>query len=325
MKKLEREALLPYIHNSLRTEIDENGLVRFYRFTDRQLREYDKSEKFPVRAALNSGIKLEFYTDSLTLELSWELLQQAPWLNKSMVELYVNGDLEKQWDFQGDPDKSVCIAASLPAGMKRIEFWLNHNLDVALCAMSVDENAVLQVVPEKKKYLALGDSITYSSALRPSRGYAMQVAQHFGWELHNQGVGGYYYDADSLDPDIMEKPDVITVAYGTNDRRDDRQAYQQRVGKYLERLVFLWPDVPVFVIMPLWRMDISGTDAFDWIYPCIQAECEKYPQITVIDGRNAMPHVGELYTDGLHPNDEGMTYYANYVIQAIKASKRLDI
>ena len=134
----------------------------------------------------------------------------------------------------------------------------------------------------------------------------------------NGRVGGYYYDAGSLDPEIPVKPDVITVAYGTNDRRDDREAYRERVSKYLERLTSLWPDVPVFVIMPVWRLDISGTEAFDGIYPIIQGECEKYPQITVIDGRLAVPHLQEFYADLIHPNDFGMTCYAHYVIQAIE-------
>lgn len=37
-----------------------------------------------------------------------------------------------------------------------------------------------------------------------------------------------------------------------------------------------------------------------------------------------MAHLPELYSDGyLHPNNEGMTYYASYVIQAIKTSEQI--
>ena len=325
MVKLEKEELFPYVRGCLRTAVDASGRICCFRFTEKQLAEYNKSDIFSVRAALNSGIKLDFYTDSSWVELSWELLQQAPWLDKSAAELYVNGALTKRWDFCGDADTAVQLTASLPMGMKRVTIWLNHNLDVAIRSVSIDENAVIQVVPAQKRYLALGDSITYSSALNPSMGYAMQVAEHFGWELFDQGVGGYYYDASSLDWEFPWKPDVITVAYGTNDDRTDPQAYKNRVEKYLHQLVAIWPDVPVFVIMPLWRMDLSGKEEFEWIYPVIAGVCQQIPSVTVIDARVAMPHLPELYSDGyLHPNDEGMTYYASYVIQAIKASNKIE-
>ena len=324
MQKLTGNQLLPYVHNCLRTELDENGRVRFFRFTERQLQEYNQDPILADRAMLPSGIKLDFYTDSPFLELTWNLVKNGPWQTESVVDMYVDGVLVKEWLFSGEPEPTVSLSAELPSGMKRITFWLNRNFDIALSEMSVADNAVMRPIPTGKKYLALGDSITYSSAKHPSLGYAMQIAEHFNWELYNQGVGGYYYNADSLDSELPLKPDIITVAYGTNDDRSDRQVYRERVGKYLERLTSIWPDVPVFVITPLWRLDLSGTENFDWIYPVIEEECSRFPKITVIDGRTVMPRLQGFYSDGyLHPNDLGMTCYAKSVIRAIEASQRI--
>ena len=324
MRRITGSELLPYVHNCLRAELDEKDRVRFFRFADRQFQEYKKNPFFAARAILPAGVKLEFYTDSMHLVLSWDLVKNGPWKTESVVDMYIDGVFVKEVPFSEELEPTVCLSVELPIGMKRITFWFNKTFDVALRELSVEANAVLQPVPIYNKYLALGDSITFSSAQHPSLGYAMQVAEHFNWELYNQGVGGYYYDANSLDPELPLTPDIITVAYGTNDNRSDRQAYRNRVGNYLERLISIWPDIPVFVITPLWRLDLNGKESFDWIYPVIEEECSRFPQITVIDGRTAMPRLPEFYSDGyLHPNDFGMTCYANIIIQAIEASGRI--
>ena len=35
----------------------------------------------------------------------------------------------------------------------------------------------------------------------------MQIAEHFGWELYNQGVGGYYFNEEKLE--LVHLQDVI--------------------------------------------------------------------------------------------------------------------
>ena len=80
MRKLEKEELFPYVRGCLRMAVDASGRMRCFRFTEKQLAEYNKSDIYSVRAALNSGIKLDFYTDSSSVELSWELF--TPILNQ---------------------------------------------------------------------------------------------------------------------------------------------------------------------------------------------------------------------------------------------------
>lgn len=325
MKKITGSELFCYIHNCLKPALDENGNVRFYRFTPRQFQVYNKNSISAIRAVLPTGVKLEFYTDSDRLEIAWDLVQNGPWQVDSLADLYVDGVLVKAWQFSGEPEPTVRLSAELPAGNKRVTFWLNRTFEIALKELAISENAVISPVPAGKCHLALGDSITFSSAKHPSLGYVSQVAEHFGWEMYNQAIGGYIFDADSLDPDLPVTPDVITVAYGTNDDRSDREAYRRRVNEFLKGLTEIWPEVPAFVITPLWRTDVSGTEQFEWIYPVIEEECARFPQITVIDGHTLMPQLPDFYSDGfLHPNDLGMTFYAQSVVKAIEASGRVD-
>lgn len=321
MRRIIGKELLPLVHNCLRAEVDEQNRVRLFRFTETQMEEYAKESVFAIRSLLGSGVTFDFITDSQHLEIAWELVQNGPWAVKPVCDLWVDGVLVQSWELSEEPQETERFTVELPAGKKRVTFWLPRTIVVAVTEILLSEGAQAEPVPERKKYLTMGDSITFSSARHPSLSYAAQVAAHFGWELYNQGVGGYVFRADSLDSQIALQPDVITVAYGTNDNRSDRDAYRIRVREYLEKLHTIWPEVPVFLITPLWRLDVSGTEGFDWIYPVIEEECAKYPQITVVDGRTAMPRLPDFYSDAfLHPNDLGMTHYAQSIVRVMEAS-----
>ena len=319
MRKIIGEELFKCVHNALRKEIDFKGRVRFFRFTEKQLIAYKKDKIFEERAVLHSGVKLDFFTDSQYFGLSWELIKKGPWNDESVADLYVDGVLVKSYHFSEFSDKKVTILEKLKKGKKRIEFWFSKAFEIALSEMFVSKDATITHIKKKRNYIAFGDSITFSSALHPSLGYAMQIAEHFGWELYNQGVGGYYFNEESLDEEIPIVPDVITVAYGTNDDRSNRDLYRKRVYDYLQRLTSIWNNVPIFVITPLWRLDLKESEDFIWVYDVIENECKKFPQISVIDGRNMMPRTKDFYSDGfLHPNDCGMTLYAKNVINIMQ-------
>ena len=319
MYRLSGSDLLPLVRNALRTELDEQNRVRFFRFTPKQMEEYGKESVFAIRSLLTNGVTLDFVTDSLHLELAWELVQRGPWDVSDVVDLYLDGVLVQSQALPNEPDSATRLTFSLPEGKKRVTFWFPRTFVIALTELILSDGASVELLPARKNYLALGDSITFSSAQHPSLSYCAQVASHFGWELYNQGIGGYVFCADSLDSNFPWKPDVITVAYGTNDNRSDRDAYRIRVRTYLERLCAIWPDIPIFLITPLWRLDISGTEPFDWIYPVIEEECARHPQISVIDGRTAMPRLPEFYSDAyLHPNNLGMTFYAQSIVRTME-------
>ena len=45
--------------------------------------------------------------------------------------------------------------------------------------------------------------------------------------------------------------------------------------------------------------------------------CQPYPQMRIVEGWRLVPHVPAFFLDGLHPNDLGMTWMANGVLQAL--------
>ena len=61
------------------------------------------------------------------------------------------------------------------------------------------------------------DPLYYQSFIKSTswcHSLPVQLARFFEMDLLNQGVGGYIFNARSLDEEISYQPDVVTVAYG---------------------------------------------------------------------------------------------------------------
>jgi len=178
-----------------------------------------------------------------------------------------------------------------------------------------------EACPRKRNYLALGDSITQGyDALHPNQSYANLLADALDAHVLNQAIGGDVFCPENLDPALPFQPDLITVAYGTNDwgtcaLREDT------VRAYLDKLTGLYPGVPVFLLLPIWRSveeevreGISLQQGRELIARC----AEKHDSIRVIDCSRFVPHLAQyFYDEVLHPNDMGFLYYAGALEQAI--------
>ena len=105
--------------------------------------------------------------------------------------------------------------------------------------MTRHESFNKRVAAGKVDLVFIGDSITQGMDARgPASAYAVQLARVLDVELLNQGVGGHIFDLDALDDELPYHPDIITIAYGTNDwsRDTTREEISSRVERYLTRL-----------------------------------------------------------------------------------------
>lgn len=81
----------------------------------------------------------------------------------------------------------------------------------------------------------------------------------------------------------------------------------------------LHKDVPVFVILPVWRFDSNEQSSVGTIQNAreeIARIASGYKNVQIIDMFDVVPH--ELFTDGLHPTADGFAYYAQNVLKQIK-------
>ena len=167
----------------------------------------------------------------------------------------------------------------------------------------------------------MGDSITQGyDAAHPNQTYVNLLADAWDASVLNQAIGGDVFCPENLDPALDFAPDIITVAYGTNDWT--LQVLQSgAAGEYLDKLTMLYPGVPVFVLLPLWREvenELRGGITLQQGRELLASWAENRENVFVIDCHHFVPFLPEYFYDGvLHPNDMGYLYYARALEKAV--------
>ncbi len=314
------------VHGALKT-VHENGRVGFLRFTEKQLAHYaGQSELSRLKAYASAGVSLDFRTDSDSFSFDF-------------VTDY--GSSRKYWFIDGQVDGVTVyhignenaerneigrFEMQLPSGEHRVTVRFTGISRFELSSLALDEGASLIPIEKKLKMLLLGDSITQGyDAYHPTMHYANRTVDAFDAEAINQAIGGEVFCADILPDELADafSPDVITVAYGTNDwGRRSADLFDANANAFFERLRALYPKVRVFCLLPIWRGDLEKEHdpthrTFDGMRASLTAVAERYGA-AVIDTLSFVPHLSECFWDEwLHPNDLGFLPFGECVIKAL--------
>jgi lysophospholipase L1-like esterase len=303
--------------NCLQVKETEQGWQPL-RFTDLQFDLYAEENAYKLRSLCPAGITLECLTNSA--ELQFDYVVHGKTRDYLSFEVYVNDCLHATIGHDHQvPDKDTFYFKRDISSIKQldhIKIYLPHNAAITLSNIHFSADAQIEAVaPMEKHLLSFGDSITQGmDAKRPTSLYPVQLAQRLGYGLLNQGVGGYYFNAASLDNKLgaalNQQPDLITVLYGTNDwgKVSGRQEMAERVEAYFNKLHQLFPETRKVVITPFWRANWREEKAMGnlrEVHHIIEQKVSAYSSIKLIDGFEISPHDPLHYADGLHPNDEG--------------------
>ncbi len=318
---------------------EENGTIRFHRFTEEQEVLYGKisaveDRSFNKRCVATAGVRLWFTTNSKMLKMKLEALESTSRQyysfdvfvdgkplgyidNFSSVELpqayteveLPRGKAEKEFSL-GDGEKEVCV-------------YFPWSVCPAVEEIAVDDGAYITPVKPAKKLLAFGDSITQGyDALRSSHRYVSLLADKLGAEELNKGIGGEVFFPDLAKTKDEFHPDYVTVAYGTNDfslREEDD--FKVRCRDFYVALSQNYPDSKIFAITPVWRSDYQGKRAFgpfENVERYIREAVADLENVTVISGFDLVPKDTKYYADlRLHPNDAGFAFYADNLYKEI--------
>ncbi len=301
-----------------------DGEFVFDRFTEEQYRCYAeyRSEEFLKRALTSAGIRLSFETDSNSLSFKYSHTNDFT-LGIAFVEVHVNGEHADFFalDLQ-QVGADACV--TLPEGVNTVDLYLPWQKSVSLSDVTLDDGATLTPVKRSKTMISYGDSITHGiSAQLPSNSYVALAAKMLDADAYNKAVSGDRFFPELLVHEEQIKPDIVTVAYGTNDWwTHSRETVARRSRDFLTRISEKYPDAKIFVISPIWRAKNFGAPKFDGpasdVHVVIKASCEGLKNVTLLNGWNFMPHDPSLYNDGLHPRDNAMKIYAQSLFDEIK-------
>jgi lysophospholipase L1-like esterase len=324
MNLLDRDDFHTLLTGCIRTELSASGLL-LHRLTRKQVSYFDStSEALGIRARCNAGIQLKIITDSPTLQLTGRIKAGAR--QYAGIDVNVDGMHVGALRTDASPEtRAMVLFDSQSRRCRQITVTFPQSAILELDAIEVDDHSQVSAAePAPTKYLAIGDSITQGMDARgPSSAYATQLSHMLNMELLNIGVGGHVFDPAALDDDLPYKPDIVTVAYGTNDwsREISREQITDTVTSYLAHLIeTVARSAQVYVLTPIWRAtgdDVKVGGTLSEFSAAIGAAAAALPRVTVVDGMTLVPHVPDLLIDGTHPTDEGFLHYAINLCRAL--------
>lgn len=319
---LTHEQLIPLFKGALRVELSATGYTAPRRFTKKGQEFYDTVRDFGKKARATSCIRLEMVTDSDTFSYEYTL-EGASSRKFAYFDLVVDGAVLRHDGHEGISSMSGNVSATLPQGTHHVALYFPNLFKGNIKNVTLSDGATFAPAEKSHRLYAVGDSITQGYDAKFSCGsYTNLLADMLNAEVVNHGIGAEIFRPDMIDPDMPYDPDIITVAYGTNDwSGQTRERTVENAKEYFRRLAEVFPNAKIFAVTPLWRADeFRHTQVGDYAdIRRIVADAAAAAGAVVIDGDGMIPHSTAVCSDAyLHPNDLGFQYYARNLHLAMK-------
>lgn len=323
--KLNFDTIRSITTGAARIKEQEDGF-HFYRFTQSQEDFYKNYPNHYPKTFATAGVKLSFRTDSPKLSLKITT-SHANSRQFYALDVYVNGkflddirnyeelELMRKYTLQEFPCGEREKEFALGEGEKDVTIYLPWNLKTVINEILLADGASITPLRSEKTLLCFGDSITMGhDALHTPRRYTAQLANYLGYAEINKGIGGEHFPPAlaTMKDDFI--PDLITVAYGTNDwRHTDIETFKKTSRAFFANLRQTYPDTPIYAIAPIWRkiwMNTYDCGPFRQIPELYREIAQDVPNMTVIDAFEFVPGLTDYYADlTLHPNGAGFDRY----------------
>lgn len=309
--------------------VADTGVLRF----DRRIEVRGKRYRWD-----NPGARIQFYTAAraVAVYLRYNEKHLAGSARNGVGAFRIDGRADPAWRFSSrertgerrEPeDVVVRFPLSSDGQVHRYEVILPYGDSVDLVGVGLSPEGTLAEPPANRpvpvRYIAFGDSVTQGfTASEVVATYPVLVADHFEWEVVNAGYAGRRTYATDGALITSLRGDVITLLIGVNDWQGGTppESYEEALRGLVQSIRDQQPQVPVYVITPLW---VSET----WKPKAAQFPLERYREAAraVVAQRVA---AGDAYTrivEGpslidptesnfdpvlVHPNDAGFAQLA---------------
>ena len=302
---------------------EEGGVFTFHRFTKKQADMYETINDFRVKVPATSGVRLEFDTDADAFSFDYRI-DIASSRRYYYFDVFVDGVMVQHFGHEGIRVAESTLTVKLTEGTHRVAVYLPCLAKAALSNVCVSDGATLTPVCKSRRLLCYGDSITQGyDAKYSSQTYANLLADKLGAEMVDQGIGGEIFRPELIDPEMDFAPDIITVAYGTNDwSGQERARTEENANAFFEKLRRTYPNAKIFAVTPIWRADddrVTKVGTFAEGVQIVRDAAAAQEGVVIVEGARMVPHLREVMADKyLHPNDYGFKFYANALYEAIK-------
>ena len=314
--KLSHKSIKKLLHGIVRVE-KKKSWTTFNRFTASQQDAIVKEEFLYLRTFPSCSVTLEFKTNAKSFSFDYQFIQI---LSQDSIDVWVDGFLHSTFAMKNLSKKGK-IQVELADGEKTVCVYFPIDSEIQIKNLIILGN--YRSVKKGQKVLWIGDSITQGYGTNLTSFTYVNVANRIlNYEVLNQGIGGYIYDANMIQPIDNFKPEKIIVSFGTNHYKE--KDFEQRAVAFYDKIKEVYGDIPVFSVTPIWRGDFdNGHDP-----KALHKAGEKIMEIVstrknhfVADGFTLVPCVSEMFLDNLHPNALGAEQYGLNLAKVIKKSK----
>ncbi|MBQ6352314.1 MAG: hypothetical protein IJJ28_03495 [Lentisphaeria bacterium] len=320
--KADLELIRRLAHGAVRI-VEENNEAVFHRFTEEQRKVYESNHGFWLKTFADSGIRLEFTTDAARFAMRG-VAEAASSRSFCFFDVCVNGALIRHvgsHSVAAEPEFGFEV--ELPAGGSRVAVYLPGLSKIRLRELEFVGASRVEPVAKKRTIVCYGDSISQGyDAHHPSFAYTNIVADALDARVFNKAIGGDRFNPELAALPDEVRPDLVTVAYGTNDwSHEPREALRDKAERFFEIAARNFPEVPIYALLPLWRHDwmrVTQVGTFAEGAAIVRRAAEKHANIRVVDGWELLPHLEEVVSDGLHPNDMGFQAMARNLLRKIE-------
>lgn len=319
---------------------EKDGYFDFHRFTPEQEFLYDDPQnprafsESNIKSLTTAGIKFRFLTDSKKITLTAQF-------TKGMNRVYFSMDFCKNGEFIGAiashetlpeeivgnlDEKVETKSFDLGSGEKEICIYFPFSVITKVKDIILDDGSFIKPVKPDKILLSFGDSITHGyDAFRAFNSYANRIADRLNYQIYNKAMGAeIYFPALAKTKDDFV-PDLITVAYGSNDWKNSKMTPEllaSRCYEFIKNLKNNYPSTKIVVISPIWRKDFTAVKPpfgeFGLVARVIKEQTEKFDKVYFVKGFDFVPKDESYFSDKrLHPNDQGFEHYANNLLAEI--------
>ena len=299
------------------------GEFALHRFTREQIEAYAKRNiDFFNKTFATAGVRLSFYTDADRMSFEYKLTPGSSRMF-GWFDVYEDGVMTGHFGGEGKLFTSGHADIEFTHGEKRVEIYFPWSKAAFISDVEL-EGRLISPCKRSRTMIMFGDSITQGyDAVYPSLTYASIVAHELDADAINKGIGGetFFPELAAL-PDPV-KPEIVTVAYGTNDWNVcTREHFDKSCREFYENICRTYPNSKIFAITPTWRADYDRETKFGAPHAeldgIIRGLISDLP-VSILSGYSLLPRVRSFFADEyLHPNDLGFSVYARELLKQIK-------
>lgn len=314
---LSNAEFLDHLYGYIRFE-EAEGYIFPKRFTKKQT-DVVISRKFAPKQDATSSMFIEFFTDANEISFDFFI---CPGSSKECfnIDALENGINTFNYHHDVSDEKGRLLINLENTGEKLVTIYLPNLAGIGIKNFCVSGN--IKKHQRTLKILALGDSITQGYITQhPYVTYVNMIAKSLDAYVLNQAIGGDVFFDGNLDENLNFNPDIITVAYGTNDWAHEADVKANALN-YFKRLREIYPNKKIFALLPIFRGEIKGDIrngySLEDIRSQIKAAAEKN-NIIVINCKNFIHHHKDYFWDKtLHPNELGFVFYAQGLLKEME-------